>query len=245
VRCTRVRLVVRLTVLGFLALPLAGRAALSDARVLLDHGRVTIHSQSAPLADILTRFAQATGAEVVYEAARPRQLMSVAIDATSPAEAIAQLLEGQGLNYALRLDPTGTKVEMLVVTGSGGPVAAAAGASRGARRSPTTIPDETYEETPAEDDAGPLPDAAEFAEPPAPTDVPMEESLSPGLVPYTGAAPTAPAGVETPPDPGTGTSGAEPGSPRPPSPASYPAGAPVVAPVPTPPVFPGPASYPD
>jgi hypothetical protein len=209
--------------------------------VLLDHGRVSIHSESAPLAEVLSRFAQATGAEVVYEAARPRQLVSVVIEASSAAEAIAQLLEGQGLNYVLRLDPTGQNVEMLVVTGSAGSPAAAGGATRTPRSPAAPPPEETYEAPPGEGDQTFAPDAAEGQDP----SVPPEDTMNPGLVtPWPGAVPGAPPGLE-PSNPGApyGSAAPEPGQPQLPAPASYPGGAPGNPP-PPPPLYPGPASYP-
>ncbi len=222
--------------------PLAGRAALSDARVLLDHGRVTIRSQSAPLSDVLSRFAQATGAQVVYEAARPRQLVSVVIEAASPAEAIAQLLEGQGLNYALRLDPTGRNVEMLVVTGSAGSAAASTSApNRPPLASSAPFAEEPDDELAPNGEVEPPPDSVEAASPAAPAGEPADDAASPGLaVPFSGPAPAAPPGVE-PSGQGTSASPApQPAQPQPPAAASYPAH-PAVPPQP---VYPGPASYP-
>jgi len=221
-----------------LALPLAGGAARSDTRVLLDHGRVSIHSESAPLAEVLSRFAEATGAKIVYETARPRQLVSVVIEASSATEAVARLLEGQGLNYVLRLDPTGQNVEMLVLTGSAAPPAAAGGGSR-TPRSPAAPPPEEMDEVPPEEgDQTFAPDAAEGQDP----SMPPEDAMNPGmLAPWPGAVPGAPPGLE-PSNPGapSGSAAPEPGQPQPPAPASYPGG----PPVPPPPVYPGPASYP-
>lgn len=235
----RGRLTPRLTVL-LLALPLAGTAALSDTRVLLDHGRVSIHSESAPLSDVLSRFAQATGAEVVYEATRPRQLVSVVIEAASAAEAIARLLEGQGLNYTLRLDPTGRNVEMLVVSGSTSAAAAPAGAARAPRPAAPPPPEEAFELLPEEDEEPPVPAAFEAPEPGSPAGHSAEEGVSPGFAPpFAGTAPgTAPATEGTGQAEPSGPPTAEPGQPRPPVPASYPAGPPPS------PVYPGPASYP-
>jgi hypothetical protein len=121
-----------------LALTLSLLAARSqpDIDVTLQGGRVVVRAVNAPLADVLTRFGQATGAQIVYEEPRPRQLVTVAIAADSPAAAVTQLLEGQGLNYVLRLDPTGRTVEMLVIAGSASPAPAPAGAARNPRASP-------------------------------------------------------------------------------------------------------------
>jgi hypothetical protein len=237
----RGRLVIRLTAL-LLALPLAGGAARTDTRVLLDQGRVSIHSESAPLAEVLSRFAQATGAKIVYETARPRQLVSVVIEASSAAEAITRLLEGQGLNYVLRLDPAGQNVEMLVLTGSTAPPAAAGGATRTPRSPAAPPPEEMDEVPPGEVDQPFAPDAAEGQDP----SVPPEDPTNPGVVaPWPGAVPGAPPGLD-PSNPGApyGSAAPEPGQPQPPAPASYPGGAPGGPPVPPPPVYPGPASYP-
>jgi hypothetical protein len=195
------------------------------------------------LADILTRFAQATGAEVVYEAPRPRQLVSVVIEAASPAEAITRLLEGQGLNYALRLDHTGRNVEMLILTGAASPAAAPAAAARSPRASPPTFPppEELDEIEPAEVE---MPLAPEAAESPGPTESPgpvPADLMNPALG-LPSALPGAPTGGESfsavPP---SGYVAPEPGQPQPPAAASYP-GSP---PLPSPPVYPGPTSYPD
>jgi hypothetical protein len=223
--------------------------------VLLDHGRVSIRSESAPLADVLTRFAQATGAEVVYEAARPRQLVSVAIEAASPAEAIARLLEGQGLDYALRLDPTGRNVEMLILTGAARPAAAPAGAGRGPRTSPSAFPppEELDEVEPAESDAQgaefnvpPGPEADEGLEPSAPPGMPPADVLMTPALGLQGVVPGAPAAAElSSPAAPSGSVAPEPGQPQPPAVASYPRSVPVSPLLPSPPVYPGPASYPN
>ncbi len=224
-----------------------------DARVLLlDQGRVSIHSKSTPLTEILSRFAQATGAEIVYESARPRQLVSVVIEAGTAAEAIAQLLEGQGLNYALRLDPTGKKVEMLVITGSTSPTPAAAGAGRSPRPVAPAVrsPEEETVADPGEIDEPFALEGAEGLEPSAPPATPAGDVTNPAMgAPWPGALPSPLPGT-VPSSPGSGgfegMSGSAPpeaGQPQIPAVASYPGSVPVSPPVPPPPVFPRPASY--
>lgn len=201
-----------------LALALSLLAARSQPQidVTLRDNRVVVRATAAPLADVLTRFAQATGAVIVYEGARPRQLVTVVIEAASPAEAVARLLEGQGLNYVVRLDPTGKVVEQLVIAGSVSPAPTPAGAARNPRAGPPVFrPPE--EEAPAEPGEVEAPIGPEEAEPSAP-----------------------PSSPETP----SGPAAPEPGQPQPPGPASYPEPAPESPTVPQPPVFPGPASYP-
>lgn len=209
-----------------LALVLSLLAARSqpDVGVTLKDDRIVVRTVAAPLADVLTRFAQATGAMIVYEGARPRQLVTAVIEAASPAEAIARLLEGQGLNYVLRLDPTGKNVEMLVITGSPGPPATAAATGTPRASPPASRPPGQEEEAePGEADQP-------FAPSPA-------EGLDPTLLPGT---PPEPSGPETP----SGPPAPQPGEPEPPAPASYPGAVPTSPPAPTPPIYPGPASYP-
>lgn len=225
---------------------LLGARSQSDIDVTLRDNRVVVRTVGAPLAEVLSRFAQATGAKVVYEAARPRQLVSVVIEAGSAAEAIAMLLEGQGLNYVLRLDPTGQRVEMLLVTGSAGPPAASAGATRAPRSPAAPPPEEMDEVSPGEVDQPFAPDAAEGQDPSVPRGTSPEDAMNPALAaPWPGAAPGAAPGLE-PSNPGapSGSAAPEPGQPQPPAPASYPGGAPGSPPVTPPPVYPDPASYP-
>jgi hypothetical protein len=222
-----------------LALSLVATPAHPEVQVSVRDGRVVIRAAGAPLAEVLKSFAEATGTEVVYEAARPRQLVTVAIEAGSAPEALAQLLEGQGLNYVLRLDPTGKVVEMLFVAGSASPAATPAGTARGTRASPPAFrPPEA--EVPEEPD--------EIEPPLTPEDEGTEPSAPPGEAvapvpgfPWPGGVPGAPPGQEPPfPETPPGWTPPQPGQPQPPAPASYPGG----APPPQPPVPPGPASYP-
>jgi hypothetical protein len=225
-----------------LALSLLAARSQSDIDVTLRNNRVVVRTVGAPLADVLTRFAQATGAKIVYETARPRQLVSVVIEVSSTAEAITRLLEGQGLNYVLRLDPTGQNVEMLVLTGSAGLPAASAGATRTPRSPAAPPPEEMDDNPPGEVDQPFAPDAAEGQDPSMPPGTSPEDAMSPALVaPWPGAAPGAPPGLErSNPEAPSGSAAPEPGQPQPPGPASYPGGPPVLPP----PVYPGPASYP-
>jgi hypothetical protein len=236
-----------------LALPLLAAPSQPEIQVSVSEGRVAVRTARAPLTEVLKKLAEATGMEIVYEAARPRQLVSVTIEAATAAQAVERLLEGQGLNYVLRLDPSGKLVQMLFVAGSASPAPASAGADRGrtsARpfRPPVEEPDEPPEdELPAEEET----DLGEpFAPPgstPAETGNPFPGPPMPGVVP--GTVPGTEAGAvpgqeSSTPEMGPGHTTPEAGTPQPPSPASYPGGAPAPFPVPQPPVPPGPASYP-
>jgi hypothetical protein len=233
-----------------LVLSLLAARSPSDVEVTLRDDRVVVRTVAAPLAEILSRFAQATGAQVVYESARPRQLVSVVIEAGSAAEAIAQLLEGQGLNYALRLDPTGKNVEMLVITGSTSPPAASAAGAARPRPGPPAVrpPEEVNEAEPAEFDQPTAPEVPEVPEPSAPPATSPGDAMSPAMgVPWPGAVLGAPPGLGSS-SPGSmsgapmtsGSPAPEPGQPQVPGAASYPGMGPQLPPQP---VFPGPASY--
>src|SRR5262245_9846339 len=95
-------------------------------------GRVDVTANAAPLADVLDRLARQTGMKVVYEGPAPRQLVTVSLLGRSPAEAVHDLLEGQGLNYALVGDSSGMGVQTLLMTGQATAVASSSSASSSA-----------------------------------------------------------------------------------------------------------------
>ena len=101
-------------------LPLLALASPSSAGIVVREaqGRIDVAAAAAPLADVLDRLARQTGMKVVYEGPAPRQLVTLSLVGRSPAEAVSAILEGQGLNYALILDATATRVEKLLVTGA-------------------------------------------------------------------------------------------------------------------------------
>jgi hypothetical protein len=131
---------------------LSGRGLSSGTEVRVVGPRVVVQANGVPLTDVLSRFSQATGTKIVYDAAKPRQLVTVQIDAASQAEALSQLLEGQGLSYALRLDPSGVGVDMLFLMSKGQATASAAPAAPAAVRDRREVYD-AIEEPPAEGEA--------------------------------------------------------------------------------------------
>jgi hypothetical protein len=122
-------LVRRPALLVALFVALSGRGLSSGTEVRVVGPRVVVQANGVPLTDVLSRFSQATGTKIVYDAAKPRQLVTVEIDAGSQAEALSQLLEGQGLSYALRLDASGVGVDMLFLMAKGQAAASAAPAA--------------------------------------------------------------------------------------------------------------------
>ena len=196
----------------------SGRGLSSGTEVRVVGPRVIVQATGVPLTDVLTRFSQATGTKIVYDAAKPRQLVTVEIDASSQAEALSQLFEGQGLSYALRLDPSGRSVDMLFLMAKGPAPASTATAAPAAvdRRQAY----DTIEEAPVEADAS-FQEAQEQGEPiPDPL---LDPSAS---VPAPGGNAGAPAPAPGVPVPGVVTPFSAPWQPAAPSfpqAASYPA----------------------
>ncbi len=191
------------------------RELASETQVRVEGGRVIVQATGTPLTEVLSRFSEATGTQVVYEkGGKPHQPVTVEIDAASAAEALSQLLEGQGLSYALRLDPSGRGVEMLFLAAKGkGP----------------TAPSSTG--------------AVERAVPIDPPE--MEPSRSPEIESGSSEPSMVEETKEQPVDPITGEPPLVSGRVHAPSGASAPGGTPSSFPwQPAIPSYPGPASYP-
>lgn len=189
-------------------------------------GLVTIDARAVPLSDVLDQLGHQTGMKLVYEAGRPRQLVSASLEGLPPPVALAKLLEGLGVGYSFSLDVTGTRVETLIISG----VSAAATASLARPRSPAARPADIggLPRVEAEADASPPPDE----ETPEPTGQPDAETAV--------AAPAAQV-------PGSVSGGPPPFSPLNPGPVT--GGPPPFAPFTGPgmrelPTFPGSASAP-
>ena len=152
---------------------------------------------AAPLADVLDRLARQTGMKVVYEGPAPRQLVTLSLHGRTPTETVLSVFEGLGVNFALVADPTGARVQTLVVAGtataSSSPSSAAASrpASAGRPRrpfgpppgaSPETVDpafEEADEEPTGDEEAFPgLPPGTEVAEPSGAPAVPPDPALA-------------------------------------------------------------------
>ena len=99
---------------------------------------VELTARAAPLAEVLDRLGRQIGMKVVYEGASPRQLVTLSLQGRSATETVLGLLEGQGLNFALVSDPTGTRVVTLLVAGTAPSTGSATPASAGSRSTPST-----------------------------------------------------------------------------------------------------------
>jgi hypothetical protein len=186
-----------------LLLALPGGSA--DLDVQAKDGRVTVKARAAPLVDVLERLSRETGLELVFEGRRPSQLVTVQIDRLPEAEALSQLFEGLGVDYAFHADAAGRRVKMLFVFGASGAEAAAAAPRGGAVRGPVAArppePVEAQEPFSAEEGAAEdeppepfgTPAAGQAEDPSAPWPLaPRPDGSAPGFAP-PGLSPTPPA----------------------------------------------------
>lgn len=175
--------------------------AAAEVTVHVAGGTVDLTATAAPLADILDRLGRQTGMRVVYEGAAPRQLVTVALKGRTPAETVLSVLEGLGVNFALVADPTGARVQTLVVAGAA--TASAAASSPGPARATPPSPRRPFGPPPG---AMPEPVEPAFEEGDGEEDLP-EEGAFPGLPP--GAEITDPSGLPMGPDPGAVSPGGQ------------------------------------
>lgn len=104
-----------MTIALALALAASARAAVE---VTATGDRVDVTVARVPLSEVLDDLARRTRMKVVYEGAVPRTPVTVDLRGRTPVDAVLGVLDGLGLNYALVLDLTGTKVETLMIVGS-------------------------------------------------------------------------------------------------------------------------------
>lgn len=103
---------------ALVGLALAAAPAAAEVAVRVSGGQVELTATAAPLADVLDRLARQTGMKVVYEGPAPRQLVTLSLHGRTPAATVLALFEGLGLNFALVADPSGARVQTLVVAGT-------------------------------------------------------------------------------------------------------------------------------
>jgi hypothetical protein len=183
----------------FLATLVTAASAAADSTVTVLPTGVTVVATATPVSELLDGLARQTGMKVQYEGAVPRTLVTTRIERATPAEAVLAVLEGLGLGYALRLDPTGRRVESLLMMGSSsssGPVA-----SRQSAPPPPPIPvqmnpeppvlpdDVAFEEMLEPEEAGQPPQAPEPTKPEA--NPQAAQPVQPGS-PWPGYSPFAP-----------------------------------------------------
>src|SRR5687767_1154944 len=91
--------------------------ASAEVKVTLKAGRMDILATKASVQDILDRVASQTGMKVIYDGVLPPKVITKSVTDRTPADAVLGMPEGEGLNFAVILNPAGTQVETLLVTG--------------------------------------------------------------------------------------------------------------------------------
>src|SRR6187402_55630 len=83
-------------------------------------GSVDVRAQRVPLQQILDGLSQKTGMKIVYDTEPPQDLVTFDLRGLNMQDIVTELLRGHGLTYAVRMDPTGARVETLLLTDGGG-----------------------------------------------------------------------------------------------------------------------------
>lgn len=100
----------------------------AGVKVALKDGRMGIVADKALVKDILDEVASVTGMKVIYDGPLPGKPITKTVPDRTPADAVLGILEGEGINFAVILNPAGTQIETLLVTGPskarGGPAPA-------------------------------------------------------------------------------------------------------------------------
>jgi hypothetical protein len=175
-------------------LPLVARA---EVDVTQANGRVDLKATAAPVSEVLDRLGKQTGMKVTYEGSPVRQPVTVTLLRRTPAEAVLGVLDGLGLNYALRMDLSGARVEALMIFG----VAAAGGGSPSAppmantpvfRPLPTPDAEPDDDADTAEDHDAPPESAPKAPATPQPGQprTPVTAPGAPGAAPHPSGLPT-------------------------------------------------------
>jgi len=149
-------------------------------------GRIDVAVNAAPLANVLDCVGRQTGVKVTYDGLpAPRQLVSATLKGATIAEVVEKLFEGQGLNYALGVDPQG-RGEGLLVISSSSPAATVSSSRPLSSSAPEPDVDDFIEGEAAPD---PVP-AAEPATQPKPPETAPSTPSHPGIITLPGTVPS-------------------------------------------------------
>jgi hypothetical protein len=107
----------RIAVSAGLVVALFPLVAYAEVDVTQVNGHVDLKATAAPVSEVLDRLGRQTGMKVTYEGAPVRQPVTLTLVGRTPAEAVLGVLDGLGLNYALRMDLSGARVEALMIYG--------------------------------------------------------------------------------------------------------------------------------
>jgi hypothetical protein len=104
-----------------LALPAASAVAEEIAVRVRADGRVDVRVTAAPRVAVLDHLASQTGITMTYQGPAPRGTVSLEAYGANHAQAVLDVLEGLGVDYAATTNPPGTRILSLVVAGPAEP----------------------------------------------------------------------------------------------------------------------------
>jgi hypothetical protein len=203
-----VRLAGALLLTAVLAAPAAPAAAEVTVRVVPGAAgstpSVELTARQAPLAEVLDRLSRQIGMKVVYEGASPRQLVTVSLQGRTPSETVLALFEGTGVNFALQSDPTGARVETLLVAGSAPQTASTSTSSSPSSGTGRSLSPGTFRRPSAPPGSGPdameeEPEDIEEEEIDEPPEAPEQPERPPMQQPGDPAGAVQPVGPQAPP----------------------------------------------
>jgi hypothetical protein len=144
-------------------------------------GRVDLKLSGAPLSEILDQLAGTLKFQLIREAGAPNPMLpALELKDRTPVEAVLGVLDGQGVNYAITMDASGSRVESLLLAAAksapAAPRATLPGRSLPTRGLRGVIPqpsDDGNDDAPEEEVVIPPPPEEEPAPPPAATPPPI------------------------------------------------------------------------
>jgi hypothetical protein len=101
---------------SFLLVAAASAASAGTDVQLSVAGLLSIRAADVTLREILDRVEDKTGMTTIYDGVPPPQLITVTLADLAPAVAVAQLLEGRGVRFAMSTDRVGARVVTLFLT---------------------------------------------------------------------------------------------------------------------------------
>ena len=106
---------------------LSGHASAQSVSASYEGGLVSISCSNAPLASVFEKLEEVAGLELILEDAVKNKRLTANLENVPLAMAIQRLLEGNGVNYAVMMDPRdwGRVDKIFVGAGGGGPARAA------------------------------------------------------------------------------------------------------------------------
>jgi hypothetical protein len=188
-------------------------------RVKVTAGLVELRATEAPVSAVLDQLARETGMTVVYDGPRPRNVVTLTLHGLTSTQAVAKVVEGLDLRYAIQVEGTAPPKVVVITTK----------ADRSPSAAPESIAPEPEVETETEPAPGSLEEAVEVmsesgtAESAVSAVPAVSEMSEPGADPAMNSAGTPNQSLSEPPRPGRkGTAPVADHPPLPPRPADLP-----------------------